>query len=215
MNRFLSCLLLISIAHLPESYALSVKSNALKNPNLFLIEFPSSTRAFLARANSIAHISLHDYITPPYKVVELTIDVSGQSLLRIYHSHMLSTAELTEALNSTKAIPTSAAKFGQPIGQAIQRVEQKLNPLLDIPTTTTVVKEYPTATHAKNIEYRISRQQELIDLYQSLLQRWGGERIDSSDSLSIDKKTGEITPGKSNQSSKRFKLGGSIFTIEN
>lgn len=214
MNRlFIACLMMTSIS-LTESDALDVKTGALKNSRLFAIEFPSLTRGFIARADSVTNISLHDYITPPFKVVELTITSQGQSLLRIYHSQMLSSAELTEALDDTKAINSNLTKFGQPVGQAIQRVEQKLNPLLDRPTPTTVVKEYPTATHAKNIEYRMSRQQELIDLYQSLLHHWGGEKNDDSDTLSLNKETGSITQGDSKKSSNKLRLGGCIFTIE-
>jgi hypothetical protein len=158
---------------------------------------------------------LHDYITPPYKVVELTINAHGQSLLRIYHSQLLSPSELADTLGNSNSTDKQATKFRQPIEHAVQGVEQKMTSNIETPTATTVVKEYPIATHAKNIEYRLSRLSELIDLYESLIKHWGGERIDSSDSLSIDNKTGEITPGESNQSSQRLKLGGSIFTIEN
>lgn len=127
---------------------------------------------------------------------------------------MLSLAELAKAIDNTKAMHTNLTKFGQPIGQFIQRLAPKLNPLLDRPTPTTVVKVSSSATHAKNIEYRMSRQQELIAIYQSLLHHWGGEKNDDSDTLSLNKETGSITQGDSKKSSKRLRLGGCIFTIE-
>ena len=86
--------------------------------------------------------------------------------------------------------------------------------IVETPTVTTVIKEYPIATHAKNIEYRLSRLSELIDLYESLVKHWGGEKINNSDSLSINKETGKITSDNTKQSSGKLRLGGSVFTIE-
>ena len=64
---------------------------------------------------------------------------------------------------------TSKQQIRQPIGHAIQKVEQKMTSITETPTMTTVIKEYPIATHAKNIEYRLSRLSELIALYDSLI----------------------------------------------
>lgn len=196
------------------SYALKIENNALKNPKLFAIEFPSPTRSFMAREQTVTNISLHDYITPPYKVVELTINAHGQSLLRIYHSQLLSPTELADTLGNSNSTYKQATKFRQPIEHAVQRVEQKMTSIVETPTMTTVIKEYPIATHAKNIEYRLSRLSELIALYDSLIKHWGGEKIDQSDSLSANEETDTTTPGDSQKSAEKLKLGGSIFTIE-
>lgn len=214
MNRFFFSLLIIIAIKPGDLFALYVKNSALKNPNLFSIEFPSPTRSFMAREQTVTNISLHDYITPPYRVVELIISSHGQSLLRIYHSQMLSPVELAEALGNSDSTYKHATKLGQPTGDAIRQLEQKMTQIVDTPTMTTVVKEYPIATHAKNIEYRLSRLPELIDLYESLIKHWGGEKIDDSDNLSINKEPGKITPGSANQSSEKLRLGGSIFTVE-
>jgi hypothetical protein len=214
MIRFLLLFLTLSTINPGALCALNVKNNALKNPNLFSIEFPAQTRRFMAREQSVTNISLHDYITPPYKVVELTINSHGQSLLRIYHSQLLSPTELAETLGSSNSTYDQANKFRQPIGHAMKKMEQKMTSIVETPTITTVIKEYPIATHAKNIEYRLSRLSELVDLHESLIKHWGGEKINDSDSLSIDKETDNITPDNSKKSSGKLRLGGSIFTIE-
>jgi hypothetical protein len=214
MHRFFFSFLLIITISPCALHALNIKNNALKNPNLFSIEFPSPTRSFMAREQTVTNISLHDYITPPYKVVELTINGHGQSLLRIYHSQLLSPSELADTLGNSNSTYKQATKFRQPLEHAAQRVEQKMTSIVETPTVTTVIKEYPIATHAKNIEYRLSRLSELIDLYESLIKHWGGEKINDSESLSINKETGKITPGNTEQSSGKLRLGGSVFTIE-
>jgi hypothetical protein len=168
----------------------------------------------MAREQTVTNISLHDYIAPPYKVVELTINTHGQSLLRIYHSQLLSPTELADTLGNLNSTYQQATKFRQPIEHAAQRVEQKMTSIVETPTVTTVIKEYPIATHAKNIEYRLSRLSELLDLYKALIKHWGGEKINDSDSLSINNETGKITPEDAEKSSEKLRLGGSVFTIE-
>ena len=120
MYRILFPLVLIFITFTHAAYGLSVKTDALINSRLFKIEFPSTTRGFTAKASSVTHISLHDYYTPPnFKVVELTVNSFGQSLLRIYHSQIISSLDFNEVVGN------SINKAAQPISSRFKRVEKK------------------------------------------------------------------------------------------
>ena len=152
------------------AYGLSVKTDALINSRLLRLNFLQRHAVSLRKRVVLLTLAYTTTIPPNFKVVELTVNSFGQSLLRIYHSQIISSLDFNEVVGN------SINKAAQPISSRFKRVEKKLSSLVDKPTITSVVKEYPTATHAKSIEYRVSRLQELVDLYDSLILHWGGEK---------------------------------------
>ena len=75
-------------------------------------------------------------------------------------------------------------------------------------TSTVVIKDYPIATHARTIEFRLSKRAELIDLHDELKKHWlkepafyeGGQIVDEDEATSS-----EMQPRS---------LGGTLFKVK-
>ncbi len=151
--------------------AVVVKS--LSNPQLFGIQVEAGRQEFYARVDSVNSVSLQYYITASYRVTEMVIDMHGSPLqLRIYHAGFIdpkSEAARMKSKTGIQSIGIPEMGVPTPIKKGLDVVEGAHSAVL--------LKEYPVTTHAKTIEYQLSNEAELLDLYKKIRDGW--LRIDS------------------------------------
>lgn len=201
--RLICCILLC-----PQLFAVVVESNALDNKSVFSIEFGGeSSRIFIAKEDAISSLSSQEYITSAYRVVELNIVTQGNALLRIYYSRPLKPGEAQEALNDGLNMPTSSA-FRQPLPAAVQAMADKASGAAERLSGTTVIKEYPLATHARTVEYRVKSREELNSLFEELKKHWLKNKAFFKDGKIVD--PDEVSDAEE----KPRSLGGTRFLVE-
>jgi hypothetical protein len=173
--------------------AVTVRSNAIRNKALFGITFPDDSKEYYGKEAAIHSISKQEYITSGFRVVEINIVTAGNGLLRIYHSRALKPGELQAALmdGATAAgVPPVIQRTPMPPG--VQAMADRASGVAEAITSDTVMKEYPLATHARTIEYRIQTRSELLDLFDQLQKHWlkeptyfeGGQIVAEDESIS-------------------------------
>lgn len=207
--RLIFCFLTIILLNLSLE-AVSVDSRAIKNRALFGIEFPGDTRSYYAQEKGVLSISKQEYVTAAFRVLELNIVTDGPAMLRIYYSRALKPGELKAALgDATEAsgMPGSSI-IKTPLPAQVKAMAGKGAEFADSITSDTVIKEYPIATHAHTIEFRISSRSELLELHGALKRHWlkepayfeGGQIVEA----------GENTQSEM----KPRSLGGTLFKVE-
>jgi hypothetical protein len=203
---------LLSIASLTSPLAaVSVNSQAIKNPAIYGIEFPGDSASYYGSEKHIQSISTQEYITANFRVTELNIVTQGSALLRIYYSRPLRIDELQKALSDggkAAGIPGSTSIIQRPLPAQVQAMADRAAGASDAITGTEVIKEYPTATHAHTIEYRIGSRQELLELYDELKKHWLKEPAYYEEGQIVDED--ETTSSEM----KPRHLGGSLFTVQ-
>lgn len=170
-KRLLPTLLLCCIVS--SLSAVTVRSRAIKNKALFAITFPDDSKEYCGKEAAIHSISKQEYITSGYRVVEINIVTAGSGLLRIYHSRALQLGELQAAMAdgaSAAGVPSSIQRSPMPPG--VQEMADRASAVAEAITSDTVMKEYPLATHARTIEYRVQTRSELLDLFDQLQKHW-------------------------------------------
>ncbi|MEM7789938.1 MAG: hypothetical protein AAF546_00930 [Verrucomicrobiota bacterium] len=191
--------------------AVTANDNAIRNKAIFGIKFGSEGQAFYSRENGVVSIAKHEYVTATFKVIEVNIVTEGKALLRIYHTRSLRVGELESALGnaaSSTGIPGVAAR--PPLPAAVQEMADRASRPLKTLADTTVIKEYPIATHAHTIEYRISDEDELLELFEELRKRWLKEPVLTEDGQTITE-TSEGTETSTKQ--RLYTLGGTLFSV--
>lgn len=91
---------------------------------------------------------------------------------------------------------------------SVSAMESRTNGAFEAGTSTIVIKDYPIATHARTIEYRLSTRAELIELHDELMKHWlkepaffeGGQIVEEDEST-----TSEMKPRS---------LGGTLFRVK-
>jgi hypothetical protein len=191
--------------------ALSVTTRAVRNQAIYGIEFPAETRTYYGSEAGVQSISTQDYITTNFRVIELNIVTQGTALLRIYYSRPLRPGELQQAMTKgigAAGIPGGSSIIQGPLPPQVQAMADRASSVSEVVTGTEVMKEYPMATHAHTIEFRIGSRKELLELHQELKKHWlkepaffeGGQIV--SEDESTDK---EMKPRS---------LGGTLFKVE-
>ena len=114
--------------------------------------------AYDVAVRSIVSVSTHEYLVDAVaRVTEVNIDTTGSVLVRFYY--------LEPALPEKTVIP--GAQSGN---ELIKKAEDNL---ADIGKKTgldhwrKVTKNYPTTTHARTVEYRLSKKEQLEQLFRS------------------------------------------------
>lgn len=205
MLRLITTLILFGISS--SIYAVDIKDDAIRNQALFGIQMPGCTRVYYAKESAVRSISMQEYITNGFNVLELNVATDGNGLLRIYHSRPLMPDELAD-ISSAAASSLSGATLGgsQALPAGLDRLTQKAEDLTDSITGSTVIKDYPNATHAHTIEFRIHSSKELIELFEGMTKRWIRED---------DEKDGvEESSGRVTVRTGRKTLGGTLFEVE-
>ncbi|MGB0743504.1 MAG: hypothetical protein ACPGSB_03160 [Opitutales bacterium] len=154
--------------------AVTVQSRAIKNKAVFGIEFPGQGKSFHAKEAGVLSISKQEYVTTGYRVWEVNIVTNGPALLRIYHSRALKAGELQSALGeATQASGVPGSSIIQtPLPPQVEAMAGRGSTALDSITSDTVFKDYPLATHAHTIEFRVANLSELLELHDELRKHW-------------------------------------------
>lgn len=151
--------------------ALRIRENAFPNRDLFGLEL-NENQEFYAKVASITSISLQNYNTSTFNVLELSIDLQGSPVqLRIYHTRPITKDEL-EAY--APEAPTSSTRIPATPGFASRIADRIADPIAGHVDNLPLLKEYPITTHAKTIEYKVSNREDLVTLYNNLRDRWIG-----------------------------------------
>ncbi|MEM9446469.1 MAG: hypothetical protein AAGA18_14080 [Verrucomicrobiota bacterium] len=113
--------------------------------------------SYSVRLTMVASVSEHEYVVDgAMKVNEVTIDTAGSVTARFYFIEPYTPNSPSNALdNSLEQIKDRSRQVMERLGQT-ELIEN------------TVVKNYPTTTHAKTVEFRLSSQEELQALYRSI-----------------------------------------------
>ena len=191
--------------------AVSVITGGVQNQAIYSIEFPGETRTYSASEAGVQSISTQEYITASFRVIELNVVTQSNALLRIYYSRPLRPGELQQAMSdgiSATGIPGSSSIIQRPLPPQMQALADRAAGVSEAITGTEVMKEYPIATHAHTIEFRIGSRDELLELHQELKKHWlkepaffeGGQIV--SQDKAIDK---EMKPRS---------LGGTLFKVQ-
>ena len=199
------------IAFVSKTLAVSVTSNSIKNKRIYGIEFSGYSRSFYGDENVVQSISVQEYITAAFFVTEINIVTQGTGLLRIYHSRLLGVDELQRTLGeaaNTLGLPGGSSIIQSPLPPQVQTMVDSASSATD--KSRAVMKEYPIATHAHTIEFRIANLSELLELYDELKRHWlkepayyeAGQIIDNSQTITTEK---EMKPRS---------LGGTLFKVE-
>lgn len=211
MSTFPKLLLIGLLCGTSSLSALGVQKNKIKNQALFGIEFPQVGQAYYAKEATVRSISIQEYVTTTFRVLELNIVSDGNALVRIYHSRPMSPSELTAAVaDATAAAGAPSSIVPGQLPSSITTMAAKAMATSDSLTGTTVIKEYPLATHARTIEYRMRSRNELIELYSELEKHWKKEPAYFEDGQIVDE-ANQTTESKLEPRS----LGGTLFMVEN
>lgn len=189
----LSITFLLLLGH-PGAQALSISQGALPNKRLFAIVFPEDL-SFYARHDRINSVSLQRYQSGPYLVTEMVVDVSSSDvLLRIYHTELMNFTTAQE--RAPEEVPT---RVKPDVPNSVQKlIDRGRSSAEQAKTGGMVVKDYPTSTHAKTAEYRITEKAELELLYDRFINAF----------------TGEESPADENdESATRISLAGTVFRV--
>ncbi|HBM85407.1 MAG TPA: hypothetical protein DD423_01210 [Opitutae bacterium] len=189
--------------------AVTVHPNNIANNALFGITFASESKAYYGKEDAIHSISKQEYITSGFRVVEINILTSGRGLLRIYHSRTLGAGELQAAMMdgaSAAGMPSTRQRSPMPAG--IQALADRANGIAGAVTSDTVMKEYPIATHAGTIEYRVQTRRELLELFDQLQKHWLKEPTEVEGAPTVNE------DGYTSQPMAPRSLGGTRFIVE-
>ena len=126
----------------------STASNA--NQPLFRCTLPGGTYEVAARA--IVAVASHEYLVDgTVRVTEVNIDTTGSLLARFYFIE--------------PAIPTTPGGVGAAVTDKAQQLFQEAATRTDAEVWKKVVKNYPTTTHARTVEYRVADKAQLTKIY--------------------------------------------------
>lgn len=207
LPKILTCLLLIMQAS--SLAALTVESNAIPNRALYGIVFPGESRAYYGKESSLLSVSIQAYNTATFNVVEINLATDGNALLRIYHSRPARPEDLLEpASNAAGAAGFQPSIIQRPLPPGVQTMSDRAAAVSEAFTDSTVIKEYPFATHAQTIEFRMRDRRELYDLFNELKKHWLKEPAYFQDGQIADQ-----TEATSDEMRPRS-LGGTIFRVE-
>jgi hypothetical protein len=209
MSRRLCLLLGIFALSVHALAEVTVESNAIDNAAIFGIEFSGSNRAFYGKEVEVQSVSLQEYVTASFRVFELNVVTQGPALLRIYHSRPLQVGELQEALGSgasSAGVPGGGSIIRTPLPPNVQAMADRASGASEAATSTTVVKEYPIATHAHTIEFRVATRATLFQLHDELKRHWLQEPALFRDGQIVD----SAEAGAEEQARR---LGGTLFRV--
>ena len=191
--------------------AVTVTSRGVRNPAIYGIEFPEETRTYYGSEAGVQSISTQEYITTNFRVIELNVVTQGSALLRIYYSRPLRPGELQQAMSDglgATGITGGSSIIQRPLPPQVQAIADRAAGVSEAVTGTEVMKEYPIATHAHTIEFRIGSRDELLDLHQELKKHWLKEPafFEGGQIVSEDKSTDKEMKPRS--------LGGTLFKVQ-
>ena len=190
--------------------AVSVTTRGVSNQAIYGIEFPKESRAYYGKEASVQSISTQEYITANFRVIELNVVTQGAALLRIYYSRPLRPGELQKAMSEgvgATGMLGASSIIKRPLPPQVEALADRAARVSEAVTGTEVMKEYPIATHAHNLECRGGSRDELLELYQELKKHWLKEPsfFEGGQIVSKEKSTDKEMKPRS--------LGGTLFKV--
>jgi hypothetical protein len=114
---------------------------------------------YMVALDRISSISKHTYVIDGgLRVTEVVIDTNGNSLVRFYYIIPVS--------------EDSGSTVGAGLTSRAQELLNKAGERTGVNGNTVVAKQYPTTTHAKTVEFRISDEGNLNKLYGNIRKAW-------------------------------------------
>jgi hypothetical protein len=122
---------------------------------------------YIVRLSAITSVSLHEYVVDgAARVAEVNIATSSSELARFYY---------IEPYPPKPPVPA-----GQKALSAIENKAKEASARFESgDLRTKVVKSYPTTTHARTVEYRLSDRESLSKLFNSIEDAWLNGRAGS------------------------------------
>ncbi len=200
---FASLMLLSSLSH--TQAGLVISTGSINNRQLFGVTFPGGV-SFYGRAEMVYAISLQRYQTGPYLVTEMVVDMAGvTSQFRVYATEPFDPNSLQQKLPDevpsgfaqNKGVPSGVQKLADRGTEAASKTESGL-----------VVKDYPLSTHAKTIEFRLGKAEDVRELYEAMLDLYTRRGRDAVVSRS---ETGSQTNEVFQEINR---LGGTLFSFD-
>ncbi|MGB0991374.1 MAG: hypothetical protein ACPG32_02785 [Akkermansiaceae bacterium] len=115
--------------------------------------------SYVVALDRISSISKHSYIIDGgLRVTEVVIDTNGNSLVRFYYIIPVS--------------EDSGSSLGSGLTQRGKELLDKAGERTGANGNTAVAKQYPTTTHSKTVEFRISHEGDLDKLMGSVQKAW-------------------------------------------
>ncbi len=113
--------------------------------------------SYMVALNRVTSISKHTYLVGNIEVTEVVIDTDGNSLARFYAATSAgSDADVNIIKNTQNRLEELTREQGARAGLK----------------GTPVVKNYPTTTHAKTVEYNVDNTKALDSLFNSVKRAW-------------------------------------------
>jgi len=112
------------------------------------------TGSFIVPIQRIASVGIHEYVVDGgFYVTEVTVDTLGSVIARFYYGE-----------------PYQGAQHGNISDMLKERTEALLEAAGERSGTqdNIAVKNYPSTTHARTVEFKITRRADLVALYQSV-----------------------------------------------
>jgi hypothetical protein len=125
-------------------------------------QLPGGTYA--VAVNTISSVSIHEYLVDGVaRVTELTVATTSSVVARFYHLEPLT--------------PKSPVGVGQTVIDKVQeKIEEATIRTGLEPAWKKVVKNYPVATHAHTVEYRLENKDDITKIHASLEAAWRNNR---------------------------------------
>ena len=162
--KILTALLLTAFSY--QLSAVSVTTRGMRNKAIYGIEFPEETRTYYGSEAGVQSISIQEYITASFRVIELNIVTHGTALLRIYYSRPLRPGELQQAMSdgvSAMGIPGGSSIIQRPLPPQMQAIADRAASVSKAATGTEVMKEYTITTSEYTIELHIISEDDSLD----------------------------------------------------
>ena len=116
--------------------------------------------SYIVELSAISSVSQHTYVIDgALKVTEVIVDTTGNSLARFYYIIPITNDSGANTLNGL----TERGK---------ELLDTAGEPVTGTKPSNLVAKQYPTTTHAKTVEFRISKEEDLTRLLNSVQNSW-------------------------------------------
>ncbi len=133
----------------------------MARPVLWRAEFPGGNYSVSLAA--ISSVSTHEYVVDrAVKVFEMTINTNGAVVARFYSVEPIK--------------PNAPGGYGQGVVDKVQeKVQdgvQRVTGETNEPLLSSVIKNYPTTTHAHTVEYRLPTRDDVVKAFKSVEGCW-------------------------------------------
>lgn len=154
--------------------SLSAPAQMMRRGNIWKCTLPGGT--YEVAIGTITAISTSQYVVDGgIHITELTIDTGGNTQCRIYCMQTLAQAQAQGVSQAQGGAAQAAVDSAtQRTQDAVDRVSSVMGggSALSDTINTTVVKNYPTSTHAHTVEYRVATPAQLDDIFKSVEAAW-------------------------------------------